>query len=114
LRAAYVASEWHRALSAYFEERGRTSAQEELDALEVRMGDVARAISAKPVRTFGDLVVRAAMAVHWNQARLDDPAYPDYVMNNKACSDDRALAAVVRGVLDLAGLKFDVEGRLAD
>jgi hypothetical protein len=114
LRAAYVASEWQRALSAYLEDRGRTSAEEELDALNGRLGEVTRTIIATPVRTPDDLVVRAAMAVHWNQFGLNDPAYPDHVMNSKACSDQRALAAVVRGVLDLAGLKFDVEGRLLD
>jgi hypothetical protein len=65
------------------------------------------------VRTPDDLIVRAAMAVHWNQGSLGDPAYPDYVVNSKeACSDERALAAAVRGVLDLAGLKFGAEGRL--
>jgi hypothetical protein len=103
LQAAYLASDWHRALCAYLEERGRANTEDELDALESRLGDVTRAISATPVRTPDDLVVRAAMAMHW---------YGNNEISNPSCTADHVLAAVVRGVLDLAGLKFDAEGRL--
>jgi hypothetical protein len=101
-RTAYLASDWHRALSAYFDERGQTSAKEELDALEGRLCEVTRTIIATPVRTPGDLVVRAAIAAHWYGEEISNPS----------CAADDVLAAVVRGVLDLAGLAFDSEGRL--
>jgi hypothetical protein len=43
LRAAYLASDWHRALSAYFEERDRATTEDEHDALEGRLGAGAHA-----------------------------------------------------------------------
>jgi hypothetical protein len=101
LRAAYLASDWHRALRAYLEERGRTNTEEEVDALDERLDDSMNAILAKPVRTFDDLVVRAAIAMN---VRRDEIANPEH--------QDPVIAAVVRGILDLAGLKFDAEGRL--
>jgi hypothetical protein len=71
------------------------------------------AIWAKPVRTWDDLIVRAAIAVRWSLPNLGEPAYPDCVINGpNEDFDRRASAHVVRGVLDLAGLKFDPEGKL--
>ena len=114
-RDKYLASDWHRILSAFLEEssrRARTDAEVTLQ--EERFGDATNAIWAKPVRTWDDLIVRAAIAMHWNEP-LDpgDPAYPDDIIsgNPEERFDARALAHVVRGVLDLAGLKFDAEGR---
>ena len=52
-----------------------------------------------------DLVVRAAIAVHWSSLNTSAPD-PD------VCTERYAQGAVVRGVLDLAGLRFDAEGRL--
>jgi hypothetical protein len=66
------------------------------------------------VRTWDDLVVRAAMAVRWNlPIEIDEAPYPDSVIADLS-SDfaQRAGEHVVRGVLDLIGLQFDVEGRL--
>jgi hypothetical protein len=52
------------------------------------------------------------MAVHWNVE--EGPPYPDDVIagDHESDFDTRALAHVVRGILDLAGLQFDAEGRL--
>ena len=55
--------------------------------------------------TLDDLVVRAAIAAHWSSFNTSNPD-PD------GCTERYALGAVVRGVLDLAGLRFDAEGRL--
>jgi hypothetical protein len=81
---------------------GRAVTDEERDALDARLGDVVDRICAAPVRTFDDLVVRAAILVHWRGRNFShsDPGTPD----------EMALAAVVRGV-HLAGLRFDAEGR---
>jgi len=77
------------------------------------------AVWTKPVRDWGDVILRAAVAVHWNSP-LDagDPAYPHNVLR-LAVKDDpydgydvHAVAHVIRGVLDLAGLRFDQDGRL--
>ena len=67
--------------------------------------DVTDAICAEPVWTLVDLVVRAAIAVHWSSLNTSAPD-PD------VCTERYAQGAVVRGVLDLAGLRFDAEGRL--
>jgi|SoiMethySBSTD1v2_1073268.scaffolds.fasta_scaffold481731_2 hypothetical protein len=77
------------------------------------------AVWAKPVRNWGDVILRAAVAVHWNSPiALGDPAYPRNVLR-LAVEDDpydgydvHALAHVIRAILDLAGIRFDPEGRL--
>jgi hypothetical protein len=61
---------------------------------------------ARPVRSWDDVILRVAVAVHWNE-----PGYPDAKLTNRHY-DCRALAYVVRAVLDLAGLRLDSEGRL--
>jgi hypothetical protein len=103
-RENYVASEWYRALDQHLKASSRATTDEEDDALDGRLGSVAKAICAERVRTLDDLVVRAAIAVHWSGCDFRNP-YPD-------CTERYALAAVVRGVLDLTGLKFDDDGRL--
>jgi hypothetical protein len=78
------------------------------------------AIWATPVRSWDDLLTRAAIAVHWNSpCGKTEPAYPDWVLVGHDIKvdiefgyDQLALAHVVRGILDLAGLTFDPEGRL--
>jgi hypothetical protein len=64
---------------------------------------------AKPVRTWTDLVVCTAIAVHWNEnaGSIDDPSYPHCVSARVVCW----LAQVVKGILDIAGLSFDADGR---
>jgi hypothetical protein len=112
-RANYLKSDWHHILSAYLDEiyrRGRTEAQRDLQ--EERFCSKVDAIWAKPCATFADLVVRAAIAVHWNMPPPNLPAYPDDVLNDpKTSRSQRALAQLVKGVLDLAGLKFDADVR---
>jgi hypothetical protein len=103
-RDTYLASDWHRALENYLEACGRVGPNddEELVVLEDRLADVVDAICAAPVRTLDDLVVRAAIGLQWWKGDI----------NNPGCTESLVLAAVVRGVLDLAGLRFDDEGRL--
>jgi hypothetical protein len=48
------------------------------DSLNVRLCAATNAIWAKPVRTWDDLIVRTAIAVHWN-IEEDDLPYPDNV-----------------------------------
>jgi hypothetical protein len=112
VRDDYLKSAGHRILSAYLDEiyrRNRTEAEVELH--EERFCAEAAAIWAKPCATFADFIVRLSMAIHWNSTP-PDPAYPDNMLNDpRAPYFQRALAHVVKGVLDLAGLKFDADGR---
>jgi hypothetical protein len=105
LQAAYVASDWHRVLSAYLDAANTNVMEEDkLDAHEDQLTDVTRAICATPVRTFGDLVVRAAIAADWFRYEISDPT----------STDDQVLAALVRGVFDLEELEFDARRRALD
>jgi hypothetical protein len=78
-RETYLASEWRRALDAHLGASGRAVTDEERDALDARLGDVVDRICAAPVRTFDDLVVRAAILVHWRGRNFShsDPGTPD-------------------------------------
>lgn len=59
-------------------------------------------------------MVRAAIACHWNQPLDPGVAYPNTVISDPARGmDRRALAYVVQGVLDLAGVRLDHEDRSA-
>ena len=94
------------------------------DSLEDnRAGDAlcaeTEAVWARPVRDWDDVILRAAVAVHWS-APLDvgDPPYPQNVLRS-AVKDDphdgydvHAVAHVIRGVLDLGRLSFGADGRL--
>jgi hypothetical protein len=103
-RDTYVASEWYRTLDQHLEASSRATTDKEHYALDARLGSAAKAICAKRVCTLDDLVVRAAIAVHlWHGADM---------LSSPADSGEHALAAVVRGVFALAGLKFDEVGRL--
>jgi hypothetical protein len=84
-------------------------------ALADRLCEASDAIWSKPVRTWEGLVERTAMAVHWSMpTTLDEPPYPDSVIADPSSDfEQRALAHVVRGILDLAGVKFDADGRIA-
>ena len=113
-RDKYLASDWHRIVSTFLEEYARpeNGTDDARDGLTRHLCDETNAIWAKPVRTWDDLIVRAAIAVHWN---VDDVLpYPDNVIPGSRHEnfDLRALAHVVRGVLELAGLTFDADGRL--
>ena len=67
-----------------------------------------------PIRSLEDLVVLAAIAVHWNSDPDADETYPQCVIDDDRHRylDKRALAHLVKGILDLAGVKLDSEGRL--
>ena len=60
------------------------------------------------------MLLLLAVAVHWNdEGPRNGPGYPDDVLRTApGCYATHALAHVVRGILDLTGLKFDAEGRL--
>jgi hypothetical protein len=78
------------------------------------------AIWVKPVRTFADIVMRAIVASYWNASRdlvdYDGPAYPDDVLARDPPITTRldvaSIAYLMRGIMDLAGIEFDVDGRL--
>jgi hypothetical protein len=101
-RETYLASDWCRALDDYLDARCRARSDKEHDALDARLRDVAKAICAEPVRTPDDLVIRAAIATHWLRCEITNPSH----------TEEHVLAAVVKGVLDMAGLRFDDAGRL--
>jgi hypothetical protein len=65
------------------------------------------------VRGTEDVILRAAVAVHWNSGHTK-VAYPDFVIADREdpSVDALSLAFLVRAVLDLAGVMFDSEGRL--
>jgi hypothetical protein len=106
-RDAYVASEWYRILDQHLEASSRATTDKEHYALDARLSGAAKAICAGRVRTPGDLIERAAIAVHWYSDDGD-------LLSSPADPGEHALAAVVRGIIDLASLKFDAEGRLLD
>jgi hypothetical protein len=95
---------------------GYDRAQAEVDAVRDRVEAFVLRIWETRATTLRDAIHRTAMAVHWNHpAKLDDPPFPDDVIagDPNRNFDERALAHVVRGILDLAGLKFDADGRIA-
>jgi hypothetical protein len=111
VRASYLESGWHRAVTALDDAaRLEDAGTEELDAMDARVHEASHAIWAKPCKTMEDLLVRAAMAIHWNNAGPDELLAE--IPRDKRL-DEQAMAHLVQGVLDLAGgLEFDNEGRL--
>jgi hypothetical protein len=73
----------------------------------------AERIWALPVRSWGDVALRAVVAAHWNG---DSPvlSYPDNVIaaGPGRDLDHRSLAFVVRAIFDLCGIRLDPEGRI--
>jgi hypothetical protein len=65
---------------------------------------------ARPVRTWDDIIVRAAIAVHWHGPGCD-PAYPEHTIAIEDCCAEEALAHVVKGILDISGLRFELSER---
>lgn len=114
-RNNYVASDWHRIVTAFLDASGRpeNDGDEGRDALNAQLAHDTEAILARPVSTWADLIQLAAIAVHWNSpVRLVDSGYPDDIIASDEAIDERVLAHVVRGILKLSGMKFDAEGRL--
>jgi hypothetical protein len=112
-------ADWVRALNEYLDEVGNGARWGKTDAeiakINERFYAATEAIWARPCTTWSDVVLRAAIALHWNSSPLpDDPAYHDDVIagDPDIDFDARALAYLVRGILDMAGLAFDSEGRL--
>jgi hypothetical protein len=115
VRNVYRKNDWPHVLGAYLDQVHRPGTDDHKRALDSRI-EVARAIWAEPVRTKDDVVLRLAIAIHVNEdagGGGSTGAYPDCVLGDPdAGIEEQALAHVIRGILDLAGLKFDVEGRL--
>ena len=66
------------------------------------------------VRSFDDLVVLAAVACHWNSNPDANQTYPQFMVDSDPGKsfDKRSLACLVQGVLNLARVRLDNEGRL--
>jgi hypothetical protein len=118
-RDAYFGSVWRRALDRFVEETVRLAdkdgsvADEQCEKINQDMIVASQAIWARPCATFDDLVLRTAVACFWNAPDSNDSLCllsrsgdPDMAL------DERSLAHVVRGILDMAGLSFDADGRL--
>jgi hypothetical protein len=112
---------WLEILTTHLDAIADVSEIEEEDALCV----ATKEFWARPVQSVMDLAVLAAICVHWNSPiDIGDPAYPEDVIcrgvggcrgvGDDLGYDDLALAHLVRGILDLAGLSssFDADGRL--
>jgi hypothetical protein len=105
-------------LGAYYEDENAeiSISEEQLEAELEQFSAVCRELWARPVRDWSDLVVLAAIAVYWNADSDDSEPYPDGVLNEDddpaIGADQNSLGFVVRGICELAGLHFDVRGRL--
>jgi hypothetical protein len=89
----------------------------ECDRLDNLLAATCEALWAQPVQSLDDVFVRLAVCVHWNSPlHIGDPAYPNCAVDPAPVEggdmDSRALAYLVRGLLDLTGLRFDQDGRL--
>ena len=73
-----------------------TDTEAESNGIDARLYAVVDDIISRPVRTLDDLVVRAAVVMQWLG---DEVASPEG-------RDGRALAALVRGVFELAGCRW--------
>lgn len=112
LRATYAASDWARLFHAYLDAQ-RAGSSEERQLHNKKFDAEVATIWSSPARTPLDVLVRVAIAVNWNSTPRGTPSYPRNVINDpKAPMYEKALAQVVQGVLDVAGVKFDGEGRL--
>jgi hypothetical protein len=88
---------------------------EEVERAEAIFREYGEREWAKPVSSLPDLYVRIALAVHWNSPMsLNDWAYPYWRLNEgpERLIDERALAFLVQGLLELTGLCFDQNGLL--
>jgi hypothetical protein len=91
---------------------------EEAEARYRCLREEANAIWAQAGAHVGRYRDARALVGHWHSAGVDvdyaGPAYPDDVIAGDAdiCFDTRSHAYLVRGIMDLAGIEFDVDGRL--
>jgi hypothetical protein len=110
---SYQKSKWRHVLAYYLEassRRGRSD--EEIYALEDELERECAEIWQQPVRGLADLIVLASIAAHLN-AHAGEPAYPySAIAEQRLVADQRALAHLVAGVLSLAGVTVDGEGRV--
>jgi len=105
--------EWQATLERYLErmaQPGKTD--KDIEKIEDWFAERTNEVLRMPVRSLEDLVTLAAIAVHWNEEAAEP--YPYWVIDGdpRHDLDRRALADLVKGVLDLAGgVRFDSEGR---
>jgi hypothetical protein len=109
-------AKWDAKVRKYIEDQSRLT-DDEADEECGRLIEASEEIWARPVRGWDDIALRAAMAVYWNNpGSIGGLGYPSAVfapseMDDLTGSvDERALAHLVRAILDLAGLKFDSDG----
>jgi hypothetical protein len=86
---------------------------EQIERIEDTFAQATNDVLARPAPSFDDLVTLAAVACHWNSDPDFDQTYPKCVIDGDPAHDidRRALAYLVKGVLDLAGVTVDAEGR---
>ena len=111
-RDNYLASDSNRIVNAYLDNMARPGKTDaEIERLEDWLCAETRAIWAKPCVSWDDLIVRAAIACHcWDSG-------PDEIIATTPPgrnSDTQAFAYLVKGIIDLAGLRFDRDGRCTD
>ncbi len=97
--------EWREKVAAYRAAVDAAVTEDDdavVDAVLDALDTYSHAIWATPVRTFADLLLRAAIAQEWNSPGIiGDPEYPHWVFRKeKPGTDDLALAHVVQAVLD--------------
>jgi hypothetical protein len=109
--------EWLEILDCYLErmrQPGKTD--KDIDTIEDWFAQATSDVLRTPVRCLDDLVVKAAVAVHWNSPINSDAfPYPQHIIDGYhpgQALDRRSLAYLVKDILDLAGVKLDNEGRL--
>lgn len=103
---------WQRCLHDFLD-RCKDGAENEADW--ETMTRQSQLVWDRPVQNLDDVLLRAAVCIHWNSPGMaTDPAYPDDVLaEGPECNMDAySVAAVLRGLLDLSGLRFDQVGRL--
>jgi hypothetical protein len=103
---SYIASEWYAALTTYLRDIERPGKSDRrVEQLEDRLIAATKAAWQRPVKGFDDLVLLAGVCAHWCGPLDDILALPNNL-------DQRSVAYLVRGILQLAGFELDAEGRV--
>jgi hypothetical protein len=111
--------EWEGAVARWLEAVQGANDDDEANRALKEFDAVAKAIWSRRVLSWNDIVLRAAVAIHWNDADPEDPddepAYPAAYLrsaDDRLDMDAQALANLVQGIIDLSGLHFDRTGRV--
>jgi hypothetical protein len=108
--------EWCRVLDDWLNAEDLEELSEaELGKIHDPVAAKTKAIFARPVRTWADIVMLAILVGYWNGG-IDaaGPPYPDDVIADDPDGnfDARSNAYLLRGIMDLAGIEFTVDGHL--